>query len=109
MTCLLDTQIEEKVLSHRRQSVPQSEAVPFSISPYLVPLPSTPLQHPSSAFKLPPTFDGSDSSAIYHEEVVNAAPLEPVKEHAESRTFIGFVCTGPRLVSDRLYIHIAQP
>lgn len=70
--------------SHRRQSVPQSEAVPpFSTSPYLVPLPNTPLlQHSLSAFKLPNPADLADSSAIYEQDD-NEVPVELVNEHTD--------------------------
>ncbi len=90
------------MLSHRRQSVPQSEAVPvppFSSSPYLVPLPSTPLQHPSlSSFKLPSTID--DSSAIYEEDV-DGVPVEAVKEHTDLRTVADFVPCSFSPVADK--------
>ncbi|KAI0278278.1 AMP deaminase [Russula aff. rugulosa BPL654] len=75
--------IEEKVLSHRRTSVPQSEAVPFSNSPYHDPHPSTPLQHNLTTFKLPPTIDDTDSSAIFHEKNANGLLFETAKEHAD--------------------------
>ncbi|KAH9953331.1 AMP deaminase [Russula dissimulans] len=72
--------IEEKVLSHRRQSVPQSEAVPFSGSPYV---PSSPVQHAVPTLKLPPTIDDIDQSPFDHEENANGVPVEAVKEHTD--------------------------
>ncbi|KAI0248636.1 AMP deaminase [Lactifluus subvellereus] len=70
--------IEEKVLSHRRQSVSQSEAVPpFTSSPFLSPLPDTPIQHTQATS---PFVDGTDSSAVLPEGV-NGEPVQPVKEY----------------------------
>jgi hypothetical protein len=78
-------------LSHRRLSAPQSEAVPFSNSPYLDPHPTTPVQLPLPAFKLPPTIvDGPDSSAVFHEENANGLPVETAKEHTGPCTFNDF-------------------
>jgi len=81
------------VLSHRRLSVSQSEAVPFSNSPYQDPHPSSPLQHHLTTLKLPPTIDDTDSGAIFHDhdENVNGLPVETAKEHTGLRTFNNFV------------------
>ncbi|KAH9985064.1 AMP deaminase [Russula compacta] len=79
--------IEEKVLSNRRPSVPQSEAVPlFSGSPYLDPHPTTPIQQPLTTLKLPPAIDGTDSSPIHHEEDADDMQAETAKEYTDSRT-----------------------
>ena len=83
------------MLSHRRPSVPQSEAVLPSNSPYLVPLPTTPLLHPLPTFKLPHPIDGADSSAIYEEDA-DGVPVGPVKEHPDPRTIHHCVSAVPR-------------
>ncbi|KAI9439386.1 AMP deaminase [Russula earlei] len=80
--------IEEKVLSQRRQSVPQSDAVPltpFSGSPYLS---TSPTQPYLTTFKLPPTIDDIDSSATHHVEGhdLNGIPVETVEEHLDPLT-----------------------
>ncbi|KAI0301191.1 AMP deaminase [Multifurca ochricompacta] len=70
--------IEEKVWSHRRQSVPQSEAVlPLSGSPFLDPLPDSHVQRGPTPLKLGPTIDGVESSPIFHEEELNEN-LDPI-------------------------------
>ena len=90
------------MLSHRRQSVPQSEAArPFvSSSPYLVPLPSSPLLHTSLNFKLPPTIEDIDLSPIDYEGDADGVPYEKGKgkEHADPRTVNDLVCAVRRQI-----------
>jgi len=85
------------VLSHRRQSVPQSEAVPFSTSPYV--LPSSPVQHAISTFKLPPTIDDIEQSPIDHQENADGVPAEAVKEHTGPGTLTILFVPGAALAS----------
>jgi hypothetical protein len=67
--------------SHRRQSVPQSEAVPpFTAPPFLDPHPETPIQRAVTAS---PFIDGTDSSALLTEEV-NGESIQPVKDHPQA-------------------------
>ena len=89
------------MLSHRRQSIPQSEAArPFiSSSPYLVPLPSSPLLHTSLNFKLPPTIEDADFSPVDHEGDGDGVPNEKGKDHAaDPRTVNDLVCAVRRQI-----------
>lgn len=72
------------MLSHRRPSVSQSEAIPYTNSPYHDPRPGTPSQLNVTTFKLPPTID---DSVIFHEENANGLPVETAKEHTSPRMF----------------------
>lgn len=83
------------MLSNRRPSVPQSEAVPFfSGSPYLDPHPTTPIQQPLTNLKLPPTMDGTDPSPIHHEGDADGVQVETVNEYTDSRTVNELVCVA---------------
>ncbi|KAI0269947.1 AMP deaminase [Gloeopeniophorella convolvens] len=79
--------IEEKVWSQRRQSVPQSEASrPLSIysgSPLLVAPPEAVSQHGVTVLKLPPTFDGTDSSSVLEEEESYERAIEAATQHPD--------------------------
>ncbi len=69
------------MLSHRRQSQPQSEAA-TSISG--VPDPAAAL-HGLSGLKSTPGIDGIDSSAVFVDDEVSEKSFEPTKEHPEAR------------------------
>ncbi|KAI9465078.1 AMP deaminase [Lactarius psammicola] len=72
--------IEEKVLSHRRQSQSQLE-VSTSISG--APDPTAAL-HGLTGSKSPLGIDGADSSAVFVDDEVSEKSFEPTKEHPEA-------------------------
>ncbi|KAI9443520.1 AMP deaminase [Lactarius indigo] len=72
--------IEEKVLSHRRQSQPQSEAgASISGAPD-----SEAVLHSLAGLKFPPGIDGTDSGAVFVDDEASEKSFEPTKEHPEA-------------------------
>ncbi|KAH9979954.1 AMP deaminase [Lactifluus volemus] len=86
--------IEEKVISQRRQSVPQSEAVPpIAGSLFFDPLPDTEIQH-SGAGTTSPSVDGTDSSSLLSTEI-NGDPVQ--NEHPQTDQLVTTSDQNPEL------------
>ena len=74
------------MLSHRRQSQPQLEAVAsISGTPFLDPTPEPASLHGMTSLNLPPGIDSTDSSAVFVDDAASEMSSEPTKEHPEAR------------------------
>lgn len=74
------------MLSHRRQSQPQSEAASISGAQFLDSAPDPAVvSHGLNALKFPPGVDGDDSSPVFVDDEASEISFESAKEHTEIR------------------------
>lgn len=78
--------IEERVLSHRRQSQPQSEAAASVSGVQLLDSAPDPaiVSHGLNALKFPPGIEGNDSSPVFVDDEASEMTFESTKEHTEA-------------------------
>ena len=75
------------MLSHRRQSQPQSEAgASISGASFHDPAPDSAVaSHGLNGLKFPEGIDGTDSGAVFVEDEASEMSFGPTKEHTEAR------------------------